>query len=429
MAARRAAAGAPPVRSALLRDVLAGLGLPGMAASLAPPVRSATEPLFRPPPPPSRRVRAEQRAALVVVSCSSDYANDGFAARVAETRRLGLEPLLAAFRAAGSADVIHVPNGRVPDGACKPLPGEYVANSTAGFDARLATRSITVLFYVGFAANTDMLFGVGGMQRYYSNARYLRLPTPRYYWVDGRTAAIEDAETIEGRDGEGRARVPATAAHRGDARLGQADALRGGAADRPLYELRGTRHIRAGDVVTYRDIDGSYGPALVDRSGNASVTIGMSLSTTSTDLRERPSASWKAVGTPWAVRQAVSRRGLGHARVPNGQRVGVGHARGAGVFCERQCDAPPHSCARGAKRAHLQGRRVAAAEMNPLDFRRRCAADRVPELPEEGRARLAMSIRSGAHPPPWHGCRRPSSQRSPMFTPHAEAASGLRAGN
>jgi hypothetical protein len=49
------------------------------------------------------------------------------------------------------------------DGECTPQPGELVVNSTVQFDSVLETKNITTLFYVGYAANTDMMFGVGGM--------------------------------------------------------------------------------------------------------------------------------------------------------------------------------------------------------------------------------------------------------------------------
>ena len=46
-----------------------------------------------------------------------------------------------------------------------PQPGEFVANTTEAFDAIVAGSRVGTLFYAGYAANTDMLFGVGGTCR------------------------------------------------------------------------------------------------------------------------------------------------------------------------------------------------------------------------------------------------------------------------
>ena len=122
-----------------------------------------------------------------------------------------LEPLLSAFRAAASTGpgvtIIHVPNGHALDGACAPLAGpgngaggsEVVVNTTAQFDAVLRANNISTVFYAGYAANTDMLFGVGGMARYYSQHRYLQIPAPDYYWVQDATIAVETPESLGGR--------------------------------------------------------------------------------------------------------------------------------------------------------------------------------------------------------------------------------------
>ena len=57
-------------------------------------------------------------------------------------------------------------------------------------------HQVHTLYYVGYAANTDVLFGVGGQQRFYSRHRYLGEATPQYFWVDEATIAVENAETI-----------------------------------------------------------------------------------------------------------------------------------------------------------------------------------------------------------------------------------------
>lgn len=185
------------LRSLELSDLLAGLGMPAAAAALQPlryPVPAANQSLEQPNPVPSGA--AGTGAALVVVSCSGDYHNDGFRARVMENRATVLEPLLAAVRSVSTATIIHVPNGHTPDGACVPLPGELVATSTATFDALVKANSIGTLLYAGYGANTDVLFGDGGMARYYSAARYLGEAVPAYGWVQGATIAVETPDTL-----------------------------------------------------------------------------------------------------------------------------------------------------------------------------------------------------------------------------------------
>ena len=307
----RGAAAKKPIRSMLLADLLIGTGLTAAAASLKPlqyPAPSAKQ-HFRPPAAVGGAA-GTGTSALVVMSCSSDYKNNGFAARVAETRRLHLEPLLAKFRSAAAAKVavVHVPNGHALDGACTPAPGEYVANSTADFDAYLNASGITSLYYAGFAANTDMMFGVGGMQRYYSNSRYLKIKVPRYFWVEDCTIAQEHSQTLEGSWAKKFAlayRQPQVTAAGNVATSASVLKMLCALAPKtgPLYELRGTRQIRSpADVITDTDIDGSCGPSLV---GNAtSITISMSLSTTNATLHERKALSFmKSVGSPWAVFQ------------------------------------------------------------------------------------------------------------------------------
>ena len=183
--------------SLLLADLLVAAGAPANASALeelnhAAPSAAATARVDFAPPPP-----ITQGAALVVVSCASDYANQGFKARVMENRARHLEPILAAWRkSAGLAMIIHSPNGHTPDGSCSPRLGESVVTSNEEFDALIAKHAIKTLYYVGYAANTDMMFGVGGMQRFYSRKRYLGVATPDYYWVDEATIAVESAETL-----------------------------------------------------------------------------------------------------------------------------------------------------------------------------------------------------------------------------------------
>jgi len=156
-------------------------------------------------------ITAMQRgtAAVVVVSCSNDerdmYANDGYKARMMENRVLHLEPFLAAVRQNKhrvNLKIIHVPNGHTiqtpGNNACAPMKDEYVAASTVEFDQYVQQENITTLMYVGYAANRDMLFGVGGMQRYYTNNRYKHMTVPHYYWVEEATLGFETATSLAG---------------------------------------------------------------------------------------------------------------------------------------------------------------------------------------------------------------------------------------
>lgn len=124
------------IRSALLPDLMAAFGLNSSAAQLQPlrfPAPSASQ-RFPPAGKPCSLVAGG--VALVVVSCSSDYLNDGFRARVLENRHMALEPLLAILRGVPAvAHIIHVPNGHDLDGSCAPTPGEFVAETTNAFDA------------------------------------------------------------------------------------------------------------------------------------------------------------------------------------------------------------------------------------------------------------------------------------------------------
>lgn len=183
--------------SILLADLLVAAGASANASALAPlvypqPKASFTPRLDFPTPSPF-----DSTVALVVVSCSNDYANQGFRARVRDNRDRHLEPILTAWRKlAGMLTIIHVPNGHQPDGQCAPRAGEVTVTTTDEFDALLAKQSIQTLYYVGYAANTDMLFGVGGMQRFYSKKRYLGESVPSYFWVDEATIGLENEETL-----------------------------------------------------------------------------------------------------------------------------------------------------------------------------------------------------------------------------------------
>ena len=42
------------------------------------------------------------------------------------------------------------------------------------------------------------MFGVGGMQRFYSNHRYLGAAVPGYFWVDEATIGLESELTLAG---------------------------------------------------------------------------------------------------------------------------------------------------------------------------------------------------------------------------------------
>ena len=132
----------------------------------------------------------------MVVSCAEDYGNLGFRARVMENRKRYLEPLLAAWRKTGVSHVIHAHNGHKSNGECTPQAGESVVHTNEEFDKLIASKGIKTLYYVGYAANTDMMWGVGGMQRFYSMNRYLGETIPDYYWVDEATIGLENAETL-----------------------------------------------------------------------------------------------------------------------------------------------------------------------------------------------------------------------------------------
>ena len=182
--------------SILLADLLYAAGAEANASALEPlkyPLPSAAhterDAFVKPQPPDSH-------AALVVVSCAEDYGNLGFRARVMENRKRYLEPLLAAWRKTGMSHVIHAHNGHKSNGECTPQASESVVHTNDEFDKLIASKGIKTLYYVGYAANTDMMWGVGGMQRFYSMNRYLGETIPDYYWVDEATIGLENAETL-----------------------------------------------------------------------------------------------------------------------------------------------------------------------------------------------------------------------------------------
>lgn len=77
-----------------------------------------------------------------------------------------LLPLLQAARNSEALAVLHIPNGHsVPPGSpCAPIEGEHVVGSNDEFDRLITQLELNTLFYVGYAANRDMLFGVGGKE-------------------------------------------------------------------------------------------------------------------------------------------------------------------------------------------------------------------------------------------------------------------------
>lgn len=200
------------IRTTTVGDLMGSFGLEKEAAALLPLVNPVPTASLKVPAPASvPPITAGTNVALVVVSCSLDYTNAGFRGRVQENRIEILEPLLSSFRSAASTGdwvtIIHVPNGHALDGACAPLPGpgngaggsEVVVNTTAQFDAVLKANNISTVFYAGYGANTDMLFGVGGMARFYSQTRYLQIASPEYYWIQDATIAVETPDSLGGR--------------------------------------------------------------------------------------------------------------------------------------------------------------------------------------------------------------------------------------
>lgn len=305
------------IPSVLLADILLAAGATTNATDLpklnypAPSAEVISRTDFVAPPPMDGTTGM---AGLVVVSCSSDYTNQGFRARVLENRARYLEPLLLAWRKHTFGGIIHAPNGHVADGACAPRPGEDVVTTNDQFDALVDKYGIKTLYYVGYAANTDMLFGVGGMQRFYSNQRYLGMAVPSYFWVDEATIGLESSETLV--DGWAKKaamgyRQPLLRGSRPyHANVVTSAALLKALCDAApkggpiLYRLEGEHTFRsAADAIEYDDVAGSCGPSMI---GQASVTIEV----VATPAAVGPSVGdskllcfVKTVGTPFAVYQ------------------------------------------------------------------------------------------------------------------------------
>ena len=302
------------IPSVLLADLFLAAGAPANASALAK--------LAHPAPSASLTVRndfAEPESlpvsgggvALVVVSCSNDYANAGFRARVAENRARYLEPLLGAWRDAARYPIVHVLNGHQADGQCTPRKGEFEAKDNTAFLALLAKLSLHTLYYVGYAANTDMLFGVGGMQQFYSSSRYLGAHVPAHFWVDEATVGVENADTIADAWGK-----KAALAYR-QPQLRQSRPYRANVvtsasltrqlclatpSDGPLlYSLKGMHAFeKATDAIEY-DARASCGPSLVGPP-TVSLELDASVATLSGGDRKILCLA-KTVGTPYAVYQ------------------------------------------------------------------------------------------------------------------------------
>jgi hypothetical protein len=300
--------------SMLLADLLVAAGAQANASALEPlnypsPSAALTSRNVFPPVP-----KIDSTVALVVVSCSSDYANQGFRARVMDNRDRYLEPILAAWREnAGLTSIIHSPNGHTPDGACSPRLGEEVVTSNEQFDQLLQERGIKRLYDVGYAANTDMMFGVGGQQRFYSRQRYLSEATPSYFWIEEATIGVESAETLANHWAKRAAlayRQPLLRASRpyyhnvvtSEAVLDAlcAAAPSGGAA---LYVLPGMHTIKsAGDAIE-RDVARACGPSM---TGHSEVTMQLDAvpATLDATIEDHKLLCFaKSVGTPFAVYQ------------------------------------------------------------------------------------------------------------------------------
>lgn len=169
------------VRSLTLVDLLVAFGRGGRLLPPKYPVLQASQ-TFPPPRPAAVGSLAAGATALVVVAGADDWPNAGFAARVAAHIRSTLAPLLHVARAA-NIPIIHLPNSHHLAPACVPLPREHVCNSTTAFTQVLADYTINHLIYVGYAANREVMWGDGGMARYYSDARYVKATVPAVTWV------------------------------------------------------------------------------------------------------------------------------------------------------------------------------------------------------------------------------------------------------
>lgn len=266
--------------------------------------------------PPEWSVEArDKRVALVVVSCASDYTNQGFLARVRENRARYLEPLLASWRRVGAGAVIHALNGHRPDGACAPRAGEHTPTHNDDFDALLTKLNVKTLYYVGYAANTDMSFGVGGMQRFYSRRRYLRVATPAYYWVDEATVGLENAATLQNEWAKKAAlayRQPLLRASRpyyanivtsASLRAAICAAAPDASGGSILYELEGMHNFKsASNAIEDDEVHGGCGrPPLI---GPSAITISIDAVPDSIAAADRKLLCLvKDVGTPFAAYQ------------------------------------------------------------------------------------------------------------------------------
>ena len=339
-----------PIRSTTVGELAAALAAAEAPLPLPPlplpplllPAPSAAQTFRAPALPPS--MRAADGVALVLVSCSQDYANDGFRARVVDLARRQLAALLAAARAhPGQVTVIHVPNGHalpVSGGggpapvdpalaaACTAQPGEPVVASQEEFAATLAARGIKTLLYAGVGANTDVLWGHGGMAYWYSRARYLRQPAPRYYWVGDAVVALEMAGSQEGEWAlrtalAYRQPLPGGAAGTGNI-LAAADVARQLCADAPppappapgavgnatvVFEMDAPRAFAsAADAVVDADIGGPGHPAPCGGPSmlgwpNVTIDIYASSAKLAAGADRKLLCFRKSVGTPLAVYQ------------------------------------------------------------------------------------------------------------------------------
>lgn len=306
------------IRTVTVGALMAAFGLAKNAAALAPLVNPVPTAAFSyRPAAPVPALAPGTSVALVVVSCSLDYGNQGFRGRVQENRFEALEPLLSTFRTAANSGpwitIIHVPNGHLLDGACAPLPisSEVVVNTTAAFDAVLKANNIGTIFYTGYAANTDMLFGVGGMARYYSQTRYQKIASPHYYWVRDATIAVETRDSLEGRWAEKAAlayRQPLGGSPAGNA-VASSDlsnalcSLVPPANTSVFFSLAGMKpYSTAADAVVDTNINGGCGtPTMI---GYSTVTIRLVASPSTLALSDRKLLCFrKSVGSKFAVFQ------------------------------------------------------------------------------------------------------------------------------
>jgi hypothetical protein len=193
------------IRSLLLGDLLSGFGLEAESKALPAlslPVPQAAH-VFPPDRPfPLAVTDLQSNTAIVVVSAADDFDNDGFQARVDENMALHLMPLLDSVRGAG-VPIIHIANGRHLSHT--PRAREFVINSTAQFAQVVRDFSFTNLLYCGYAANREVMFGVGGMAHFYAYSRYHYsdlfphvAPIPAVAWIPEATLGLEVASSIEG---------------------------------------------------------------------------------------------------------------------------------------------------------------------------------------------------------------------------------------